>query len=77
MDQKTYIERFALWTAIIFAVVCLVLHVIFFKVIEANAFEEIAKRVVVSLGVLGIIIEPMVVFIIAPFCYHAFHEKKK
>lgn len=77
MDQRTYIKRFAIWTAIICAAVFALCGIFFGKVIEENLFAEIAKWVVVSLGVIGIIIEPLVIVVIAPFCYHCFYEPRK
>lgn len=76
MDQKTYIKRFAIWTAVISAVIFALCGIFFGKVVEESLFAEIAKWVVVSLGVIGIIIEPLVIVVIAPFCYHAFYEKR-
>lgn len=77
MDQRTYIKRFAIWTAIICAAIFALCGICFGKVIEESLFAEIAKWVVVSLGVIGIIVEPLVLVVIAPFCYHAFYEKRK
>lgn len=77
MDQKTYIKRFAIWTAVICAAVIALCGIFFGRVIEENLFAEIAKWVVVSLGVIGICIEPLVIVVIAPFCYHCFYEPRK
>lgn len=77
MDQRTYIKRFAIWTAIICAAVIALCGIFFGRVIEENLFAEIAKWVVVSLGVIGICIEPLVIVVIAPFCYHCFYEPRK
>ncbi len=77
MDQKTYIKRFALWTAVIVVSVVSVCGIFFGKVIEANIYEEVAKWVAVTLALIGVIIEPLVIVVIAPFCYHAFYERKK
>ena len=77
MDQKTYIKRFAIWTAVISAVIFALCGIFFGRVIEENLSAEIAKWVVVSLGVICIIVEPLVIVVIAPFCYHAFYENRK
>lgn len=77
MDQKTYIKRFAIWTAVICAAIIALCGIFFGRVIEENLFAEIAKWVVVSLGVIGICIEPLVIVVIAPFCYHCFYEPRK
>lgn len=77
MDQRTYIKRFAIWTAIICAAIFALCGICFGKVIEESLFAEIAKWVVVSLGVIGICIEPLVIVVIAPFCYRCFYEPRK
>lgn len=45
MDIKTFCKRFMLWTAVVIAMVMLVLGLCFGKVIEENLFAEIAKWV--------------------------------
>lgn len=77
MEQVKYVKKFSIWTAIICAAIFAVWNVLDFHMIEATMFEEVAKRVVVSAGVIGIVILPLTVFIIAPFCYHIKHDKKK
>lgn len=77
MDQRTYIKRFAIWTAIICAAIFALCGICFGKVIEESLFAEIAKWVVVSLGVIGIIIEPLIIVVIAPLCYHIKYDKRK
>ena len=58
MDIRTFCKRFMLWTAIITAVIMLILGLCFGKVIEDNLFQEIAKWVVMT----GFIIVIMEVF---------------
>lgn len=54
MDKKTFMKRFALWTAIIVAVVMLIIGLCFGKVVEANIWEEIGKWVVGTIGIICI-----------------------
>lgn len=76
MDQKTYVKKFMLWTGIAAAVIMLIVSLCTFKVIEANAFEEIAKRVVMCLGILGGY-ELFAMWIFGPMFYHFGYERKK
>lgn len=57
-----------LWTAIITAVVMLVLGLCFGKVIEDNLFQEIAKWVVMT-GVIIVIME-VFAYTLSQFFYH-------
>ena len=77
MEQKTYVKRFAIWTAVIVVAIIALCGLFFGKVVEENIFAEVAKWVVMTIGLLGIIIEPLVIFVIAPFCYHWKYDKKK
>lgn len=63
-----------LWTAIIAAVIFAVFHILCFKMIEATMFEEIAKRVVVSAGVIGIL--EVFAYILAPLFWHIKYDGK-
>lgn len=76
MEQKAYVKKWMLWSAIILAVVMFILHAVFFKVVEANVFEEVAKRLLMS-GVILVVFELFAAVVFAPFCYHAFYEKRK
>lgn len=73
MDIKTFCKKFAIWTAIIGAVVMTIFHVLFFKVIEATLFEEIAKRVVVSAGVIGIL--EVFAYTLSQLTYHILYDE--
>lgn len=68
MDIKTFCKRFMLWTAIIVAVVMLILGLIFGKVIEENLFAEIAKWVVMTLFIIGIF--EVFAYTLSQFFYH-------
>lgn len=76
MDQKTYVKKFMLWTGIALAAIMLIVNLCTFKVVEANAFEEVAKRVVMCLGILGGY-ELFAAWIIGPMFYHFGYERKK
>lgn len=54
MDKKTFMKRFALWTAIIVAVVMLIIGLCFGKVIEGNIWEEIGKWIVGTIVIICI-----------------------
>lgn len=54
MDKKTFMKRCALWTAVVVAVVMLILGLCFGKVIEETLFDEIAKWVVMTVVIIGI-----------------------
>ena len=68
MDIKTFCKRFMLWTAIITAVVMLILGLCFGKVIEANIWEEIGKWVVMTLVIIGIL--EVFAYTLSQFFYH-------
>lgn len=54
MEKSKFCKRFMLWTAIITALVMLILGLCFGKVIEETLFGEIAKWVVMTVVVVGI-----------------------
>ena len=74
MDIKTFCKRFMLWTAIITAVVMLILGLCFGKVIEANIWEEIGKWVVMTLVIIGIL--EVFAYTLSQFFYHWIYDKK-
>ena len=76
MDQKTYVKKFMLWTGIAAAVIMLIVNLCTFKVVEATAFEEVAKRVVMCLALLGGY-ELFAGVIFGPLFYHFGYERKK
>ena len=63
-----------LWTAIVVAVVMLVLGLVFGKVIEANIWEEIGKWVLMSLGIIAIF--EVFAYILAPLFWHIKYDGK-
>ena len=64
MDIRTFCKRFMLWTAVVVAVVMLILG----KVIEENLFAEIAKWVVMTLFI--IVIFEVFAYTLSQFFYH-------
>ena len=57
-----------LWTAIIAAVVMLILGLCFGKVIEANIWEDIGKWIVMTLVIIGIL--EVFAYTLSQFFYH-------
>ena len=74
MDIKTFCKRFMLWTAIITAVVMLIIGLCFGKVIEANIWEEIGKWIVMTIVLIGIL--EVFAYILAPFVWHMLYDGK-
>ena len=72
MDIKTFCKRFMLWTAIITAVIMLILGICFGKVIEANIWEEICKWIVMTLVIVGIF--EVFAYTLSQFFYHVFYD---
>lgn len=75
MDKEKFVKRVALWTAIIAAVIMLIIGLCFGKVIEGNLFGEIAKWVLIGLGV-TVILE-VFVYVLAPIIWHFTIERKQ
>lgn len=57
-----------LWTAIVVAVIMLILGLCFGKVIEANIWEEIDKWIVMTLVIIGIF--EVFAYTLSQFFYH-------
>lgn len=68
MDKKTFCKRVALWTAIIAAVIMLIIGLCCGKVIEGNLFAEVAKWVFMWL-IVTVILEGFAYFL-APLYWH-------
>ena len=75
MDKRTFCKRVAIWTAVIAAAVIAVIGLCFGRVIEGSLFAEVAKWIVISLAVIGIL-EGFVYFL-APLYWHFKIERKK
>lgn len=63
-----------MWTAIIVAVVMLVLGLFFGKVIEGSLFAEIAKWVVMTIFIIGIF--EVFAYTLAQWFWHMIYDKK-
>lgn len=63
-----------LWTAVIVAVVMLILGLCFGKVIEESLFAEIAKWVVMTLFLIGIF--EVFAYTLSQFTYHLLYDEK-
>lgn len=74
MDKRKFCMRFALWTAIIVAVVMLVLGLCFGKVIEGSLFAEIAKWVVMTIFIIGIF--EVFAYTLAQWFWHMIYDPK-
>ena len=76
MDQRTYIINRSIWLAVILAIISAVCNILNFKVIEETLFLEIAKRVLVSIGVIVPWVGLMA-YTLIPLCFHHVYEKRK
>lgn len=75
MDKRTFCKRFAIWTAVIVAVVMLIIGLCFGKVIEENLFAEIAKWFVMTLVIIGIF--EVFAYVLAQFFYRLIYGPGK
>ena len=75
MDKTTFCKHVALWTAVIAAVIMLIIGLAFGKVIEGSLFAEIAKWVVMGAAVIGIL-EGFIFMGVGGILYHFWYEKK-
>ena len=79
MEQKEFIKKLALWTAIVAAVIIALIGLGWGKVIEGTLFGEITKWIVVGLVVIGIL-EGFIFMGVGGIIYHFFienHEDKE
>lgn len=74
MEKRKFIIKFAVWTAVIVAVVLLVLGLGWGRVIEETKFGEVTKWIVTGIGVITIV-EGLILSTIAPLTWH-FKNKK-
>ena len=72
MDKVTWMKKAFLWVGIVAAVIIAVIGLCFGQVIEGNLFEEVAKWIVVGIGVIGIL--ECFVYIVGPYIYHDTHK---
>ena len=75
MDKRVFCKRFAIWTAIIVAVVIATLGLFFGKVVEATLAEENGKWVLMGIFIIGIF--EVFAYVLAPRVYHMIYDKKR
>lgn len=76
MEKKKFVIKFAVWTAVIAALVLLVLGLGWGSVIEETLFGEVTKWIVIGIGVITIV-EGFVFSTIAPLVWHQKQKKGK
>ena len=74
MDKKKFCLRFALWTAILVAVVMLICGLCFGKVIDGSLFAEIAKWVVMYFPICAIF--EVFAYTLAQWFWHLIYDPK-
>lgn len=74
MDKKTFMKRFAIWTAVVVAVVMLICGLCFGKVIEESLFAEIAKWVVMYFPICAIF--ETFAYVLAQWLWHMLYDGK-
>lgn len=74
MDKLKFMKRFALWTAVIVAVVMLIIGLCFGKVIEANLGEEIGKWIVGTIGIICIF--EVFAYTLGQWIWHMIYDPK-
>ena len=75
VDKRTFCKRFAIWTAVVVAVVIAILGLCFGRIVEDTLAEEIGKWVVMGLFIVGIF--EVFALVLAPFCYHLIYDRRK
>ena len=75
MDKRIFCKRFAIWTAVVVALVIATLGLCFGKVVEDTLAEEIGKWIV--MGIFSIGIFEVFAYVLAPFFYHMIYDQKK
>ena len=76
MEKKKFIVKWASWIAVAVAAVLLVLGLAKGSVIEESTFAEVAKWIVVGLGIIAII-EGLCLSTILPLAWHWKQKKAK
>lgn len=75
MDKRIFCKRFAIWTAVVVALVIATLGLCFGKVVEDTLAEEIGKWIVMGIFIIGIF--EVFAYVLAPFFYHVIYDKKR
>ena len=74
ISKMKYCKRFIIWTMVATFVIVGIIGLLFGTVIEANLFEEIAKWVVMGIGISGI--TGMFAYILSPLFWHIKYDDK-
>ena len=75
MNQEQFCKRLMLWVGLVAALIALVIGLCFGRVIEGTLFKEVAKWVVMSLMVIGII-EAFIYVAVGPLLWHFWYERR-
>lgn len=75
MEKKTFVNRLALWVAVVAAIIIAVIGLCFGHVIEGTLFKEVTKWIVVGLGVIAIL-EGFIFSSLGPLIWHRLEMKK-
>lgn len=76
MEQKVFIKKLAIWTAVVGAVILAILGLCFGKIIEGSMTAEVTKWVLVGAAVIGIL-EGFIAMGVGGILYHFLIEKKE
>lgn len=68
MDKEKYCKRFAIWAAVITAALVAIVGLCFGRVIEGTLFAEVAKWIVMTAVLVGIV--ECFVYFLAPLIWH-------
>jgi len=75
MEQKKFIVRLAIWTAVVTAVIIAIIGLCFGKVIEGNLLAEVTKWIVMGIVIIGIL-EGFILMGVGGILYHFWYERK-
>ena len=67
IDNRTFCRRFTIRDAVVVAAIITVLGLFFGRVVESTLAEEIGKRIVMSLFIIGIF--EVFAYVLAPLSY--------
>lgn len=76
MNQEQFCKRLMLWVGVVLALIALVIGLCFGKVIEETLFKEVAKWVVMSAVVIGIV-EGFIYVAVGPLLWHFWYERRQ
>ncbi len=75
MNQKQFCKRLMLWVGLAAALIALAIGLCFGRVVEETLFKEIAKWVVMSGLVIGII-EAFIYLAVGPLLWHFWYKRR-